>query len=409
VVGASGLANLSDGIRQVALPLLVAGITQNALLVGGLTACAYVPWMLLGLPIGALVDRSRPELFLFGAAIARGALLGTLAICLLFDVRSLLLLYVIAFLLGVGEAAYDNASQSMIPRVVPDEALEKANGTLISVERLGQDLIGPAVGGLIFALYTPLPFGLSALAMLVVYVLVMKLRTTAPAVVDRPTPGVVLREAGEGMRWLWHSRQVRTVIVAGAGLTFFTQTWEPLLVLISVNPGGASAAGFGLILAIGAVGGIAGAIATPALIHRYSNVSLQIAALGTVAFSDFALAAYPTPAMAATTLSTVSFAFAVWNVLSTTMRQRLVPATVLGRVNAASRTLSMMAAPTGAIAGGALAAVFGLSAPLWISGAALVLIAIAYAAATRPGAPLPVTTPAQPPRTGESARHPSSP
>jgi predicted MFS family arabinose efflux permease len=205
-------------------------------------------------------------------------------------------------------------------------------------------------------------------------------------VVDRPTPGVVLREAGEGMRWLWHSRPVRTVIIAGAGLTFFTQTWEPLLVLISVNSGGSSAAGFGLILAIGAVGGIAGAIVTPALIHRYSNESLQIAALATVAFSDFALAAYPTPAMAAITLTTVSFAFAVWNVLSTTLRQRLVPATVLGRVNAASRTLSMMAAPTGAIAGGALAAVFGLSAPLWVSGGALVVIAIAYAATKRPRA-----------------------
>ncbi len=387
MVGASGLANLSDGIRQVALPLLVAGITQNALLVGGLTACAYLPWMLLGLPIGALVDRSRPELFLFGAAIARGALFGALAVSLLFEVRSLVLLYVIAFLLGVAEAAYDNASQSMIPRVVPDEALEKANGTLISVERLGQDLVGPAVGGLIFALYTPLPFGLSAVAMLAVYALVMKLRTAAPVVVDRPTPGVVLREAGEGMRWLWHSRPVRTVIIAGAGLTFFTQTWEPLLVLISVNPGGgASAAGFGLILAIGAVGGIAGAIATPALVRRYSNEFLQLAALVTVAFSDFALAAYPTPAMAAISLTTVSFAFATWNVLSTTMRQRLVPATVLGRVNAASRTLSMMAAPTGALAGGALAAVFGLSAPLWVSGAALVVIAIAYATTTRPGA-----------------------
>jgi hypothetical protein len=91
VVAASGLANLGDGVRQVALPLLAAAITQDALLVAGLTAVAYVPWMLLGLPIGALVDRGRPELFVLGAAVARGVLFGVLTLTLVLDVRSMLL------------------------------------------------------------------------------------------------------------------------------------------------------------------------------------------------------------------------------------------------------------------------------------------------------------------------------
>jgi predicted MFS family arabinose efflux permease len=82
------------------------------------------------------------------------------------------------------------------------------------------------------------------------------------------------------------------------------------------------------------------------------------------------------------TLSATSFAFAVWNVLSTTMRQRVVPAAVLGRVNAASRTLSMPAGPSGAVIGGVVAAGLGLSAPLWLSGAALAVIALFFAAAT---------------------------
>src|SRR4051812_26809914 len=213
IVAASGLANLGDGIRQVALPLLVAGITQNAVLVGGLTACAYVPWMLFGLPIGALVDRGRPERYLFGAAITRTVLFAVLTVSLLAGVQPLVLLYVVAFLRGIGEAAYDNASQSMVPRVVTDDALEKANGAVVSVERLGQDLIGPAVGGVIFAVAAPLPFALTAVAMLVGFVLVMRLRT-APQQASTPTTArVVLKEAGEGMRWLWRSRPVRTVIV----------------------------------------------------------------------------------------------------------------------------------------------------------------------------------------------------
>lgn len=385
VVAASGLANLGDGIRQVALPLLATAITQDAVLVAGLAAVAYVPWMLLGLPIGALVDRSRPELFVVGAAVTRAVLFGALTLALVLDVRSMLLLYVVAFLLGVGEAAYDNASQSLIPRVVDDQDLERANSALVSVERLGQDLVGPAVGGIMFAASGALPFGVSAAALLVGAVLVTGLRTPAPVVEGRSTPRAVLREAAEGMRWLVGAGFVRTIILTGAGLTFFTQTWEGLLVLLAVGPMGTSDAVFGLILAGGAVGGIVGAMATAVLVRRFPQRALQIAALAIAAVGDFVLAAFPTPVLAAVVLSTTSFSFALWNVLSVTIRQRLVPGAVLGRVNAASRTFSMTAAPLGALAGGGLAAALDLRTPLWVSGAALMLITVAFAVGTRTG------------------------
>lgn len=384
VVAASGLANLGDGVRQVALPLSAAAITHDAVLVAGLTAVAYVPWMLFGLPVGALVDRARPELYVVWAAVLRGALFGALALALVLDVRSMVLLYAVAFLLGVGEAAYDNASQSLIPRVVADAVLERANSALVGVERLGQDLIGPAVGGVMFAAAASLPFAVSAAALLLAGVLVTGLRTPAPAVAGRPTPGAVLREAAEGIRWLTGHRFVRTIVVTGAGLTFFTQTWEGLLVLLAVGPMGTSEAVFGLVLAGGAVGGIVGALATAPLVRRFPQRALQVAALAVAAAGDLVLAAVPTPLCAAVVLSTTSFSFALWNVLSVTIRQRLVPPAVLGRVNAASRTLSMTAAPLGALAGGGLAAALGLRAPLWISGVALVAITGLFVRATRP-------------------------
>jgi len=384
VVAASGLANLGDGVRQVALPLSAAAITHDAVLVAGLTAVAYVPWMLFGLPVGALVDRARPELYVVWAAVLRGALFGALALALVLDVRSMVLLYAVAFPLGVGEAAYDNASQSLIPRVVADAVLERANSALVGVERLGQDLIGPAVGGVMFAAAASLPFAVSAAALLLAGVLVTGLRTPAPAVAGRPTPGAVLREAAEGIRWLTGHRFVRTIVVTGAGLTFFTQTWEGLLVLLAVGPMGTSEAVFGLVLAGGAVGGIVGALATAPLVRRFPQRALQVAALAVAAAGDLVLAAVPTPLCAAVVLSTTSFSFALWNVLSVTIRQRLVPPAVLGRVNAASRTLSMTAAPLGALAGGGLAAALGLRAPLWISGVALVAITGLFVRATRP-------------------------
>jgi hypothetical protein len=182
------------------------------------------------------------------------------------------------------------------------------------------------------------------------------------------------------MRWLLGARFVRTIILTGAGLTFFTQTWEGLLVLLAVGPMGTSETVFGLILAGGAVGGIVGAMLTAPFVRRYPQRALQVAALVVAAVGNFVL-------------STTSFSFALWNVLSMTIRQRLVPAGVLGRVNAASRTLSMTAAPLGALTGGALASALDLRAPLWVSGLALVVVTGLFVAATRGATDRPSGTP----------------
>jgi MFS family permease len=384
VVASSGTANLGDGIREVALPLLAAAITRDTLLVSGLTACAYAPWLLLSMPIGALVDRGRPELYLFGAGVARCVLLTVLCVDLLAGDRSLVLLYCVAFLLGVGEAAYDNASQSLIPRVVPDRDLEKANGALVTAERLGEDLAGPAVGGVLFTVSAALPFVVNAVSLGLGTLLVAGLRTPPPAGNgSRPVRGL-LREAGAGMRWLWRADLVRGVIATGAALTFLTQTWEPLLVLLVTGSMGVPDIGYGIILALGAAGGIAGAAVTPALARRCDHGRLRVAALGVTGAADLALAAVPSPPMAALALGLASAAFALWNVLSVSLRQRLVPPDVLARVNAASRTLSMTAAPLGALAGGWIAHALGLRAPLWASGAALVVLAPFAARLWRP-------------------------
>jgi MFS family permease len=382
IVASSGTASLGDGVREVALPLLAAAITRDAVLVSGLTACAYAPWLLLSMPIGTLVDRGRPELFLLGAGAARFVLLTALSVGLLAGNRSLVLLYCVAFLLGVGEAAFDNASQSLIPRVIADQDLERANGALVTAERVGEDLAGPAAGGFLFAAFAALPFIVNAISLGLGTLLIVGIRTPRPAA-DGPRPlRGFLTDAVAGMRWLWRSDLVRAVVVAGAGLTFLTQTWEPLLVLLVTAAMGVSAAAYGVILALGACGGIIGAIVTPALARRLDHGRLRTAALGVTAAADMALAAAPSPPMAALALALTSAAFSLWNVLSVTLRQRLAPAEVLGRVNAANRTLSMTAALLGTLAGGWIAHVLGLRAPLWISGVALAGLAL-LAARTR--------------------------
>ena len=111
-----------------------------------------------------------------------------------------------AFLLGIGEAVYDNASQSLVPRLVPDRQLESANGALVTAERVGQDLVGPAAAGLLFTAGVALPFGLNAALLMTAAALLIGIRTVRPGHGDR---GDVLSATVAGMRWLWGDRFVR--------------------------------------------------------------------------------------------------------------------------------------------------------------------------------------------------------
>ncbi len=260
VVTAAALSNLGDGLRVVALPLLAAALTSDPLLVSGLVVAAYLPWVLFGLPIGSVVDRGRPEVFMLVANIGRAVLLGSLTVGLATGLTSIWLLYVVAFLLGIGEAIYDNASQSLVPRLVADRQLETANGALVTAERVGQDLIGPAVAGVLFTATVVLPFGLNAVLLAVAGALLIGIRTEAPRLQER---GGVLAETVAGMRWLWQDRFVRRLILTGACLVFTTSVWESTLVLLATGPVGLSAAGYGLVLGLGALGGVGGALATP--------------------------------------------------------------------------------------------------------------------------------------------------
>jgi MFS family permease len=381
VVAAAALSNLGDGLRAVALPLLAVTLTRDPVLVSGLVVAAYLPWAVFGLPIGTLVDRGRPETFMRLANTGRAILLALLVIALVTDLVSMWLLYVVAFLLGIGEALYDNAAQSLVPRLVASNRLEAANGALVTAERVGEDLVGPALGGLLFTIATVLPFGLNALFTGLAAGLLLTVRTTAPTQTARLS-GMVA-ETVAGMRWLWKETFIRRLVLTGTVLVFATWLWESTLVLLATNLIGLTPAGYGLVLALGALGGVAGAVATPRLVARMDRWLLQLGSIGLCGLFDLLLAALPSPVTVALAWGGTGFGFALWHVISLSTRQRVVPTTLLARVNSAARTLSITAVPAGALAGGILANAVDLRAPVMVSGVGILLLLLAYAATSR--------------------------
>lgn len=208
----------------------------------------------------------------------------------------------------------------------------------------------------------------------------------------------MVAETVAGLRWLWKETFIRRLVLTGTALVFATWLWESTLVLLATNLIGLTPAGYGLVLALGALGGVAGAVATPRLVARMDRWLLQLGSIGLCGLFDLLMAAVPSPVTVALAWGGTGFGFALWHVISLSTRQRVVPENLLARVNSAARTLSITAVPAGALAGGILANAVDLRAPVIVSGVGILLLLLAYAATSRRDRALLRPTPAEPSR-----------
>src|ERR687887_494674 len=151
---ATALSPLGDGMYLVALPLLAAQLTRDPLAVSVVTFASWLPWLLVALLSGALVDRWDRRRVLWTVDLGRCVLVGALTLVVLSGRASIWLLATIGFLLGVGQTLFDSAVLAIIPALVSRDRgrLERANGRLGAVMTTGQQLVGPPAGGVGFRL-----------------------------------------------------------------------------------------------------------------------------------------------------------------------------------------------------------------------------------------------------------------
>lgn len=372
---ATAAANLGDGVRLAALPLLVATLTDDPRLVAGLTAAVYAPWLLLGLQAGVIADRHDRRAVLLWATAARAALLTLLAVLVLTGVAGVAVLYATAFAIGAGEAVFDTAAQAAVPAVAAPDRLHDANGQIVSATVIANEFAGPPMGSALFAIAPAAPLlantALLALAGAAV-------RTLPPLRTHQPEQRRgMAAEVIEGLRWLRGDPLVLALAVGGAVLGVVNVAWGSLLVLFALQRLGIQEAGYGVLLASGAAGGVLGGLTASRITRAVGPAgALAIAILGAGA-AQALLALTDQAWIAGVLLAVTSFVFAVWNVVAPTLRQQLVPAALLGRVNAAVRTVSMGLLPAGAVLGGVLADIGGVTAPMLWTAPVLLLLGLA--------------------------------
>ncbi len=365
---ASFATNLADGIWLAAGPLLAASLTRDPLLIAGLATAQRLPWLLFSLPSGVIVDRlDRKHIIWVGNAI-RGSLILALGLCAYYGLLNIYGMYVFFFLLGTVEPFVDNASFAILPRVVSQPQLEKANGRLFATTTVANDMVGPPVGSYIFTLFPPLAFLVSSLAYGGSAALMGSLEGRYHA---RRQPGAasrLLTEIKEGFRWFLNNSVLRALafLVTLQNLVF--TAGYSMLVLYAQDRLGLSATGYGLLLSVSAIGGLAGAFVADRAGARLGTGRVIILGIVLTGLAFLVLGVTHSTPVAAAMLALNSFSVTMSVTLILALRQTLIPDDLLGRVTSVYRFLVIGTAPLGSLAGGLLARRYELGTPYWVGG-----------------------------------------
>jgi MFS family permease len=406
--GASTISNLGDGIGMIAYPWLASAVTREPLLIALVAVVQRLPWLIFSLPAGVITDRMDRRKIMVRANVARTALTLFVAFVVLgrqdllpgtdvisdtsaviaTDTGLYLLVLLATLLLGIAEVFYDNAAQTFMPSIVHADQLEKANGRLWSAELIANGFVGPPIGAFLIAVAFSLPFFVDAATFGVSAALVAIIpnmsRSAPPKVEDRRPWHVELKE---GVRWLWGHPLLRPMAIILGILNALGMMTFAVEVLFAQEQLDTSATEFALLMTGGAVGGVIGGWTASNIAKRIgSGPSLWLTLLGGGA-ATFAIGLMSNWPAVWLMMAFYMVLAVLWNVITVSLRQTIIPDHLLGRVNSVYRFFAWGMMPIGSILGGVIVTVtdvFGsrelaLRMPFFVAGA-LHLVLFVFAA-----------------------------
>jgi MFS family permease len=368
---ANAVSYVGDGALVTALPLFALTVTHDPRLIGLVSAAMFVPWLLLSLPAGAVVDRYDRATLMWRSQAFQCAVTAVLAVLILTRHAGIFVLAAGGLLVGSAEVLFSNAAQSVLPRLVPADLLPKANGNQQIALTIGETFAGPPIGSVLFAIRAALPFGLDAVSFAGSAALLATLPRTpqTPAQEAHASSATSMRaQIAEGVRWLARHRLLRTVAILLGVSNCTAQMGQATLVLLATQTLHTGTRGYGLLWTASAAGSILGGLVNPWVTRRIGLLPSLTTAMAAFAAIFVGLGLAPDFAVAAVAMTCTGFFVTMWNIVTVTLRQTIVPAELLGRVNSAYRMIGWGPLPLGAVAGGFVAHAFGLRAPYVIGG-----------------------------------------
>lgn len=364
-----GVSLLGNSTSSVLLELLaVVQLHAGASWMGALTAASWLPWLVIGLAVGAWVDPLPPRAVMIAADLVAAGALASIPVAWWLGILTRWQLLIVALLSGVATVFFRPAYVKLIPLVVPDDQLEKANSRLNGTDSAAQ-IVGPGLAGVLARmgsaaagiLFDAASFGVSAYCLWRIDV-----ASTTRAPHDQ---GKLLGRIGAGVRLVAHDRFLRTFTVIGGFSNFGLTGFNTLLVLYWSQILRLPAHEVGLLFMIGSCGGVLGACTVTGLARRLgtgraSTVLLLISAPSAVLIGI--PSSEPQLWLGVAGLAIMDAAVVAGNALRGAWRQRYIPAELMARVTTSSQVLNFGTMPFAALVAGALGESIGVRATILV-------------------------------------------
>ena len=371
----STISNLGDGMVVAAAPLLAISLTDDSRLIAAISFAAMLPWLILSLPAGVYLDRHDRQKIMVRANLVRGLIFALIAIGAATDSLNIYLLIVATMLAGVGELFFDMSSQAILPAIVNQESLEVANSRLYISQIISNGFVGLPFGAWIFVIAIGAPFSINAIALILAALLIRSIRIKSAPKVESSTNsfGADLRQ---GLAWLWKHDLLRTLAIMLGVANMCGMFAQAVFVKFARDELGLGARGFGILLAAISVGSIVGGLIGQRVSKKLGATSAIILSYIIFAISDVIPGVFPKIWTVALSGIVMAIAGTTWNVITVSMRQRLIPTELFGRVNSVYRFIGTGSTAFGALIGGQIAYSFGLRATYLASGVVLLVALI---------------------------------
>ncbi|MFC8273556.1 MFS transporter [Streptomyces sp. NPDC057271] len=373
---AAVLSQLGTNVGYVAVPLIaVEALDASPGEVGALATLSTLAFLLIGLPAGAWVDRLPQRRMLIVADAARGLLLASVPVAWWCDALTLAQLYAVVLLSGCATVFYDVTGQSILPRFVGRDGLVPANAAMVSLMAVTNVAGRGAGGGLVQLLTAPLAVVVTAVSHLASAVRLLWLKeTAAPAASPHSMREPLRTQIATGVRHVLGHRELRALALSASLTNLGSQILNTMMPVLFVRELGLSAGVLGLYWAAGGVGLLLGARCARAVAARLGfgrTLGLAGLVLAPAGLLVPLVGHGPWLWVAGAGWLCAMFKTGMDNVLGVSLRQRMTPDVLLGRMNATFRFLLTGAIAIGAAISGLLGELVGLHVTLWVGGSLL--------------------------------------
>lgn len=377
LLGATGVSSVGDGAFLAAAPLAAAAITRDPTAVAAVLAAEHLPWVLVSPFAGVYVDRWPKRTTMVIADVLRAGAVGALAVLIGLGMATVPAIALCAAAIVTGMVFHSAAAEAVIADLTgrDEELLDTVNGRLQSANTAGRQLVGPPAGSWSFTIAGWLPFAADAVSFLASAALIAAVPRQRAETSAKTRMWPALRE---GIAYVLGHRNLRTLALLTAAGNVAVNMAMATLVLYATDPSGLdiTAAAYGLLLSAMAVGGIIGGFLAPHLIGWLGNRLTVMVGFLIQAATWLVVAATREPAVAGVAVCILWISIPPVTVVIIGTRQRQAPPELLGRVISAYRIVGNGLAPLGALAGGVIASLWGLRAPMFAATTILIIAMI---------------------------------